>query len=96
MDAVIHNAGVYDGPAVLPVNVVAPYVLTASMHGPERLVYLSSGMHRGGAALARRVQQRGGSRLGPDADGWPQRARRPPPRPPHAGVAGDPATIRTL
>ncbi len=48
MDAVIHNAGVSDGPAVLPVNVVAPYVLTASMHRPDRLVYLSSGMHRGG------------------------------------------------
>ena len=48
MDAVIHNAGVGDGPAVLPVNVVAPYVLTASMHRPDRLVYLSSGMHRGG------------------------------------------------
>ena len=25
MDAVIHNAGVYSGPQVLPVNVVAPY-----------------------------------------------------------------------
>jgi NAD(P)-dependent dehydrogenase (short-subunit alcohol dehydrogenase family) len=48
MDAVIHNAGVSDSPAVLPVNVVAPYVLTASMHRPDRLVYLSSGMHRGG------------------------------------------------
>jgi NAD(P)-dependent dehydrogenase (short-subunit alcohol dehydrogenase family) len=48
MDAVIHNAGVHEGPAVLPVNVVAPYVLTASMHRPDRLVYLSSGMHRGG------------------------------------------------
>jgi NAD(P)-dependent dehydrogenase (short-subunit alcohol dehydrogenase family) len=48
MDAVIHNAGVYDGAAVLPVNVVAPYVLTASMQRPDRLVYLSSGMHRSG------------------------------------------------
>ena len=48
MDAVIHNAGVYDGAAVLPVNVVAPYVLTAALHRPDRLVYLSSGMHRGG------------------------------------------------
>jgi NAD(P)-dependent dehydrogenase (short-subunit alcohol dehydrogenase family) len=48
MDAVIHNAGVSDGLAVLPVNVVAPYVLTASMHRPTRLIYLSSGMHRGG------------------------------------------------
>ena len=53
MDAVIHNAGVYSGPAVLPVNVVAPYVLTACMHRPDRLVYLSSGMHRGGRAHPR-------------------------------------------
>lgn len=48
MDAVIHNAGVYSGPAVLVVNVVAPYVLTALVQRPRRLVYLSSGMHRGG------------------------------------------------
>ena len=48
MDAVIHNAGVVNGPQVLPVNVVAPYVLTARMERPDRLVYLSSGMHRGG------------------------------------------------
>ena len=26
-DAVIHNAGVIDGPGLLPVNVVAPYAL---------------------------------------------------------------------
>ena len=48
MDAVIHNAGVYSGGAVMPVNVVAPYVLTAAMFRPDRLVYLSSGMHRSG------------------------------------------------
>jgi NAD(P)-dependent dehydrogenase (short-subunit alcohol dehydrogenase family) len=48
MDAVIHNAGVYSGGAVMPVNVVAPYLLTACMQRPDRLVYLSSGMHRGG------------------------------------------------
>ena len=48
MDAVIHNAGVSAGPKVLPVNVVAPYVLTALMQRPNRLVYLSSGMHRSG------------------------------------------------
>jgi NAD(P)-dependent dehydrogenase (short-subunit alcohol dehydrogenase family) len=48
MDAVIHNAGVMTGPAVLPVNVVAPYLLTALISRPRRLVYLSSGMHRGG------------------------------------------------
>jgi NAD(P)-dependent dehydrogenase (short-subunit alcohol dehydrogenase family) len=50
MDAVIHNAGVYSGPLILPVNVVAPYLLTALIHRPSRLVYLSSGMHRGGRA----------------------------------------------
>jgi len=50
MDAVIHNAGVMSGPHVLPVNVVAPYLLTALIHRPQRLVYLSSGMHRGGRA----------------------------------------------
>jgi NAD(P)-dependent dehydrogenase (short-subunit alcohol dehydrogenase family) len=48
MDAVIHNAGVVGGPHVLPVNVVAPYLLTALIHRPQRLIYLSSGMHRSG------------------------------------------------
>lgn len=48
MDAVIHNAGVYTGSPVLPVNVVAPYLLTALIHRPKRLIYLSSGMHMGG------------------------------------------------
>ena len=47
LDAVIHNAGVYSGPALLPVNVVAPYLLTALVPA-QRLVYLSSGMHTGG------------------------------------------------
>lgn len=50
MVAVIHNAGVISGPHVLPVNVVAPYLLTALIHRPQRLVYLSSSMHRGGRA----------------------------------------------
>lgn len=49
VDAVIHNAGVLDGREVLPVNVVAPYVLTALVPA-ARHVYLSSGMHRGGRA----------------------------------------------
>jgi NAD(P)-dependent dehydrogenase (short-subunit alcohol dehydrogenase family) len=48
MDAVIHNAGVYTGRHVLPVNIVTPYLLTALIHRPQRLVYLTSGMHRGG------------------------------------------------
>jgi NAD(P)-dependent dehydrogenase (short-subunit alcohol dehydrogenase family) len=47
-DAVIHNAGVMTGPSVLAVNVIAPYLLTALVVRPGRLVYLSSNMHRGG------------------------------------------------
>jgi NAD(P)-dependent dehydrogenase (short-subunit alcohol dehydrogenase family) len=50
MDAVIHNAGVISGPHVLPVNVVAPYLLTALIDRPQRLIYVSSSMHRGGRA----------------------------------------------
>ena len=56
-DAVIHNAGVglrerlertTEGlPHVFAINVLAPYVLTALVERPKRLVYLSSGMHRG-------------------------------------------------
>jgi len=60
-DAVIHNAGVgyreprrvqtQDGlPQVFAVNVLAPYVLTALMEQPDRLVYLSSGMHHSAEA----------------------------------------------
>jgi NAD(P)-dependent dehydrogenase (short-subunit alcohol dehydrogenase family) len=58
MDAVIHNAGMYsmrsrsptpEGHAtILAVNVLAPWMLTALIERPRRLVYLSSGMHRGG------------------------------------------------
>jgi NAD(P)-dependent dehydrogenase (short-subunit alcohol dehydrogenase family) len=58
-DAVIHNAALgyqvsgrsetEDGlAAVFAVNVLAPYLLTALMTRPDRLVYLSSGMHTGG------------------------------------------------
>jgi NAD(P)-dependent dehydrogenase (short-subunit alcohol dehydrogenase family) len=60
-DAVIHNAGVgyresrrigtEDGlPHVFAVNTLAPYILTALIEKPKRLVYLSSGMHRGADA----------------------------------------------
>ncbi len=59
-DAVIHNAGVgsreprrivtVDGLSyVFQINVVAPYLLTALMERPKRLVYLSSGLHRSGS-----------------------------------------------
>lgn len=57
-DAVVHNAGVYrvaknstgaEGlPVLLAVNSLAPYILTCLMHKPQRLIYLSSGMHRQG------------------------------------------------
>jgi NAD(P)-dependent dehydrogenase (short-subunit alcohol dehydrogenase family) len=50
MDAVIHNAGVYTGPQVMTVNIVAPYLLTALIDRPQRLIYLSSGAHRSGRA----------------------------------------------
>ena len=51
MDAVIHNAGVYTGPQVLPVNIVAPYLLTALIDQPQRLVHLSSSDHYNGPAI---------------------------------------------
>jgi NAD(P)-dependent dehydrogenase (short-subunit alcohol dehydrogenase family) len=51
-DAVIHNAGVYQASAeeIFAVNTVAPYILTCLIQRPERLVYLSSGMHMQGRA----------------------------------------------
>jgi NAD(P)-dependent dehydrogenase (short-subunit alcohol dehydrogenase family) len=52
-DAVIHNAGVLNGPDVLAVNTVAPFVLTAVMRKPRRLIYLSSSMHRSGSTTLR-------------------------------------------
>jgi NAD(P)-dependent dehydrogenase (short-subunit alcohol dehydrogenase family) len=68
MDAVIHNAGVLGGPHVLPVNVVAPYLLTALIHRPQRLVYLSSGMHRGGRANLAGIDWSGHRRTGSYSD----------------------------
>jgi len=50
MDAVIHNAGILSGNQVLVVNVVAPYLLTTLIQRPQRLIYLSSSMHKGGRA----------------------------------------------
>jgi NAD(P)-dependent dehydrogenase (short-subunit alcohol dehydrogenase family) len=59
--AVIHNAGIgyqegkrintVDGlPHVFAVNSLAPYILTCLIDRPERLVYLSSGLHQDGDA----------------------------------------------
>ena len=50
IDAVIHNAGIYIGRHIMPVNIVAPYLLTALIDRPQRQVYLSSGSHYGGRA----------------------------------------------
>jgi NAD(P)-dependent dehydrogenase (short-subunit alcohol dehydrogenase family) len=58
-DAVIHNAAVgyleprpiatEDGlPHVFAVNTLAPYILTALITRPKRLIYLSSGLHQSG------------------------------------------------
>ena len=61
LDAVIHNAGVWSGRAVMPVNIVAPYLLTALLRSPRRLVYLSSGSHLAGHPSLRRIDWRGES-----------------------------------
>jgi NAD(P)-dependent dehydrogenase (short-subunit alcohol dehydrogenase family) len=65
MDAVIHNAGTLsttgrsptpEGHAtVLAVNTLAPYMLTALIERPRRLVYLSSDMHRSGTPSLRDI-----------------------------------------
>jgi NAD(P)-dependent dehydrogenase (short-subunit alcohol dehydrogenase family) len=65
MDAVIHNAGIYQEPSrgstpeghasVLAVNTLAPYMLTALIERPHRLIYMSSGMHRGGDGSLRDI-----------------------------------------
>jgi len=59
MDAVIHNAGVFLEPSrattaeghakTLAVNTLSPYMLTALIDRPDRLIYLSSGLHHAGA-----------------------------------------------
>jgi NAD(P)-dependent dehydrogenase (short-subunit alcohol dehydrogenase family) len=65
MDAVIHNAGVYlvgergstpEGhAATLAINTLAPYLLTALIERPRRLVFMSSGLHRGGEGSLRDI-----------------------------------------
>ena len=65
MDAVVHNAGTYvqrsrnatpEGHSrTLTVNTLAPYMLTALIKRPGRLIYLSSSMHRGGGGSLRDI-----------------------------------------
>lgn len=65
MDAVIHNAGIYSTvgrsptpeahATILAVNTLAPYMLTALIERPGRLIYLSSNLHRSGAGPLRDI-----------------------------------------
>jgi NAD(P)-dependent dehydrogenase (short-subunit alcohol dehydrogenase family) len=65
MDAVIHNAGIFRAPSrgptpeghavTLAVNTLAAYILTALIRRPDRLIYLSSGLHRGGEGSLRDI-----------------------------------------
>jgi NAD(P)-dependent dehydrogenase (short-subunit alcohol dehydrogenase family) len=65
MDAVIHNAGVFREPSrsatadghakTLAVNTLAPYLLTALIDRPDRLIYLSSGLHHAAAGSLRDI-----------------------------------------
>jgi NAD(P)-dependent dehydrogenase (short-subunit alcohol dehydrogenase family) len=65
MDAVIHNAGIFLEPSrsataeghakTLAVNTLAPYLLTALIDRPDRLIYLSSGLHHAGAGSLRDI-----------------------------------------
>jgi NAD(P)-dependent dehydrogenase (short-subunit alcohol dehydrogenase family) len=65
MDSVIHNAGIYrerernstpEGHAtILAVNTLAPYILTALIERPDRLVYLSSSEHYAGEGPLRDI-----------------------------------------
>jgi len=65
MDAVIHNAGIYLEPGrgntpeghakTLAVNTLAPYMLTALIERPDRLIYLTSGMHMNGGGSLRDI-----------------------------------------
>jgi NAD(P)-dependent dehydrogenase (short-subunit alcohol dehydrogenase family) len=76
MDAVIHNAGAFlessrsttaEGHAkTLAVNTLAPYMLTGLIGRPDRLIYLSSGLHP-------QVRGPSGISTGPAGPGTPHR-----------------------
>jgi NAD(P)-dependent dehydrogenase (short-subunit alcohol dehydrogenase family) len=67
MDAVIHNAGIYESGGrvqtvdglerTFQVNVLAPYVLSALIPLPSRLVYVTSGMASGGQIILDDLQR---------------------------------------
>jgi NAD(P)-dependent dehydrogenase (short-subunit alcohol dehydrogenase family) len=68
MDAVIHNAAISattgrsptaEGHAtIFAVNLLAPYILTALIERPRRLVYVSSSMHRSGTSALHDIEWR--------------------------------------
>ena len=92
-DAVIHNAGSDNEQKTFAVNVVAPYVLSALMTRPKRIVTVSSVMHVNGSpealpnAFATGIIDYSNSKLfvtalmmglaRPWPDGWPIGHRRP-------------------
>ena len=69
MNTVIHNAGTFLEPSrsvtaeghakTLAVNTLAPYLLTALIDRPDRLIYLSSGLHHAGAGSLRDIDWAG-------------------------------------
>ena len=76
--AVIHNAGVYHPGAerhetvdglddTFAVNALAPYLLTALIEPPQRLIYLTSGLHQGGDPDLSDLQSRRRRWSGPQA-----------------------------
>jgi NAD(P)-dependent dehydrogenase (short-subunit alcohol dehydrogenase family) len=70
IDAVIHNAAAYTGSErahTLAVNVIAPYLLTAWIERPARLVYLSSDMHHSGNPSPGAFEWTGTARRGTQA-----------------------------
>jgi len=66
-NSIIHNAGLYQVPKyersvdnlplLLAVNTLAPYILTCLIQKPERLIYMSSGMHLGGDVTLQGLQR---------------------------------------
>lgn len=73
-DAVIHNAGLYTGPyrrtsegwpGIVAVNTLSPYILACLIKPtPQRLVFVSSGLHNGGDPSCKDItwRARGGER----------------------------------
>lgn len=48
VDVIIHNAGMVSGRDIFQVNVVAPWLLSALIRRPSRMIFLSSSMHYDG------------------------------------------------